>query len=209
MGDEEIPSGDNTLAHIRELETEIEQQGKLIDELHANLKIKTENSKIIKESANKMQHAIESKEFFVGHRDSDDIIYSRFQMLDGQIKTWSVPFAKGTPRLEGEYNDIRRVTPRVVDCESYERFLGTPKNIRLFVRGYVGLTMTDHLFRNLPHDSVGFHGADIWIDKKLVKPVSILEQALFGAGNEILPGLSDGAEILCVRQEKNIGPRIP
>ena len=128
------------LGYIHELEVEVEQQDKSINELNANLKIETENSKKIKESANKMQCAMESKELFVGHQERDDVIYSRFQMLVGQIKTWSVPFAKGTPRLEGEYGeDIHRVAPTIVDLESFERFLGTPKNMRLFVRGYVAL----------------------------------------------------------------------
>lgn len=69
-----------------------------------------------------------------------------------------------------------------VDLESFERFLGTPKNMRLFVHGYVGFAMAENLFRSLSHDSVGFHGADIWMDKKLVQPVSLLEQDLFYAG---------------------------
>lgn len=56
----------------------------------------------------------------------------------------------------------------------------TRKDIRLFVRGYVGFAMADHLFRSLPHTTpdAGFHGADAWMDQQLVRPVAVLEEAL-------------------------------
>lgn len=176
---------------IIDLEAVLEQREKVINDIQMNLKVEIENSKKIKESANKMQYAVESKELFVGRQDSDDMIYSRFQTLVGQIKTWSIPFAQGRPKLQGEFSaaaidHIRRVAPRIADKESFEAFIGTPKNMRLFVRGYVGFAMADHLFRSLPFGAPGFysgfHGADVWMNQRLVQPVSILEEALFYAG---------------------------
>ena len=179
---------------IRELEAELEQKEKVIVDLRANLQVEIESSKRIKESANKMQHAMESKELFVGRQDSDDVIYSRFQTLIGQIKTWSVPFAQGRPKFKGEFvteaiEHIRRVAPGVADTESFEEFLRVPKNMRLFVRGYVGFAVADHLFRSLPYSTpesyTGFHGADVWMDRRLVEPVSVLEESLLYAGTDL------------------------
>lgn len=176
---------------ILELEAEIGQQEKIINELQENMKVETENNKQIKESASKMQYAMESKELFVGRQDSDDMIYSRFQMLVGQIKTWSVPFAQGRPKLHRDFSQalsdrIRRVAPRIADKESLEIFLQTPKNMRLFVRGYVGFAIADQLFRSLPYTAPsffsGFHGTDVWMDQRLVQPVSVLEETLLYAG---------------------------
>lgn len=90
--------------------------------------------------------------------------------------------------LQGEFstaaNDhIRPVTPTIADKASFEDFLETPKNMRLFVRGSVGLTMADELIHILPHGAPGcysrFHGADVWMDQRLVQPVSVHEEALF------------------------------
>ncbi|KAL8953268.1 MAG: hypothetical protein Q9222_000873 [Ikaeria aurantiellina] len=183
-------------SYIVDLESEIEQREKAMEELRLHLKVETENSKRIKESASKMQYAMESKELFVGRQDSDDMIYCQFQKLIGQIKTWSVPFAQGRPKLPpGEFNStamdhIRRVAPTVTDKNGLERFLETPKNMRLFVRGYVGLAMADQLFRSLPHSAPGsysgFHGTDVWMDQRLVQPVSLLEEALLWTDRSLI-----------------------
>ena len=156
------------------------------------MRTETENSRKIKESANKMQYAMENKELFVGRQDSDEAILTRFYALVNQIKKWSVPFAqRGKPRLQGEYSaanieHIRRVAPMIVDVQSFGEFLETPKNMRLFVRGYVGFAVADHLFRSLPHISHGlsvdFHGVDVWMDEQLSQPLSFLERSLLYAG---------------------------
>lgn len=138
-----------------------------------------------------MQYVMKSKELFVEPQDSDDFIYSRFQTLVGQIKTWSVPFAQEKPKLHENFpaaaiDHIRRVAPSITDKESFEKFLRIPKNMRLFVRGYVGFAMADHLFRSLPYNTMGhlagFHGTDVWMDQELVQPVSLLEETLLYAG---------------------------
>ena len=159
-----------------------------------------------------------SKELFVGRQDSDDIIYSRFQTLVGQIKTWSVPFAQGQPNLQGDISTaateyIRRVAPGIVDKRSFEGLLERPKNIRLFVRGYVGSVMADTLFRTLPHGTPGscsrFSGTDVWMNGRLVQPVSVLEETLFKAG--IVPRSTPWVELNATlhRSDRGIYARVP
>lgn len=176
--------------YIRELDAEMTQQEKVIHYLQGNLKIEIENSRKIKESANKMHHAMKSKELFVGRQDSDDIIYSRFQTLVGQIKTWSIPFAQGRVNIPGEFsreaiNHIRRVLPLIESKNDLEEFLETPKHMRLFVRGYVGFAMADYLFRSLPHAYAGFHDTDVWMNQHLVQPVATLEETLLRADRDL------------------------
>lgn len=156
------------------------------------MRLETENSKKTKETLNKMQYAMENKELFVGRQDSDEAIYTRFYALVNQIKQWSLPFAqRGEPRLQGEYSPatighIRRVAPMIVDVQDFGKFLETRKNMRLFVRGYVGFAVADHLFRSLPYNSHGlsmdFQGVDVWMDEQLAQPLSILERSLLNAG---------------------------
>ena len=95
--------------YIHDLGACLDQQEKSNQYLQATLRIEVENSKKIKESANKMQYAMESKELFVGHQDCEDVVYSRFQTLVGHVKTWSVPFAQGRPRLSSRCVLMRSV----------------------------------------------------------------------------------------------------
>ena len=169
---------------VRHLQGQNERQARLISELYATIRNEIENGKKIKESANKMAYAMESKELFVGRQDSDDIIYSRFKSLIGQIKTWSVPFAQERPDTR-EYSvsnieEFRKVAPCFSD---FDRFIQAPKNLRLFVRGYVGLAMAEMLFRTLPHGPhPASYGEDVWMDKELAQSVASIETSLFYAG---------------------------
>lgn len=193
-----MPSNEHEVgieAHIRDLQQQIhflKQQDdvhtRTITDLRNDLKVETQNTKIIKDSANKMAYAMESKDLYVGRQDSDDAVYSRFQTLIGQIKTWSIPFAQDRPSFHvesaaGAIADFRKVAPAVTD---FSRFLQTPKNMRLFVRGYVGLIMAEMLFRTLPSGThLGSKGEDIWMDTKLARSVFLIEKRLFDAGKPI------------------------
>ncbi|MCJ1461449.1 hypothetical protein MMC07_000046 [Pseudocyphellaria aurata] len=112
-----------------------------IADLEVQLKIVSANCQ---ESANKMFLAMESKELFLGRQGSGDPVTTRFYLLVRQIKTWSVPFAD--PEKTGMRIDLSRTTiqeiRRVMPGRSkLDRSLHTPKNVRLFVRGWVGLVM--------------------------------------------------------------------
>jgi hypothetical protein len=170
--------------HIHQLQLRNDQQARQISELQANIRSEVEKGKKIKESANRLTYAMESKELFVGRQDSDDVIYSRFQSLIGQIKTWSVPFAQdrsiARDYSQTSIDEICKVAPCVSDIQ---RFFQIPKNLRLFVRGYVGLAMAESLFRTLPYGpNPGLYGEDAWMDKELALSMASIENSLLYAG---------------------------
>lgn len=127
---------------------------------------------------------MESKELFVGRQDSDDVIYSRFQSLIGQIKTWSVPFAQDRSIArdypQASIDEFCKVAPYVSD---FLCFFQNPKNLRLFMRGYVGLAMAESLFRTLHYGpNPGSYGEDAWMDRELAHGVASIENSLLYAG---------------------------
>lgn len=165
-------------------------QEKTIEDLRSKLRIESANSQSIKESADKMAFAMESKDLFVGCQDSDDIVTSRFGVLVGQIKTWSVPFAQ---ERTGSRIDLSGVTTRdlvhrvVPGIPELNRLLQTPKNVRLIARGWVGLAMSDMLFRTLPSEQhLGSQCEDIWMDQEIARSFFIIEDRLFHTGESLL-----------------------
>ena len=168
--------------HIVDLKAHHEYE---ISILRTALQQEKDHYKKMKDSVNKMQIAMENKDLFIGQQDSDDMVYSRFQALIGKIKTWSVPFAQGNAPLPLAYSDavmmdIYKVVPNL---DNFERFLQTPKDMRLFVRGFVGLAMTETIFRAVPYDSsVAFAGQDVWMDKDLALATSTIEQRFYYTG---------------------------
>lgn len=175
---------------IRQLMESNDRHAKTIGDLRSKLQTESANSQSIKESAKKMVSAMESKDLFVGRQDSDDVVVSRFGQLVGQIKTWSVPFA--APERTGNRIDLSGVTTldlhRVVPGRpDLDRLLQTPKNARLFVRGWVGLAMSDMLFRTLPSGQhLGSQSEDIWMDKKIARSFTIIEDRFFHTGELLL-----------------------
>lgn len=170
-------------------------QDNTIADLRSKLQIVSANSQSIKESANKMALAMESKDLFVGRQDSDDVVITRFGLLVGQIKTWSVPFAaqeKIGTRIDlsgATMQEIRRVVP---GGSELDRFLHTPKNVRLFVRGWVGLVMSEMLFRTLPSGQHhGSQGKDLWMDQEIALSFLQMENTFFHAGESLLLKLLD------------------
>ena len=197
--DEVIPSEEHEMrpeARIRTLQQQLhllkaenDVQARTIEDLRGDLQIEAEISKKIKESANKMAYAMESKDLYVGRQDSDDAVYSRFQVLIGHIKTWSVLFAQDYSQSHLEFSpevveEFRKVAPAVTDFTS---FLQIPKNMRLFVRGYVSLIIAETLFRTFPTAThSGSSAEDIWMHRKLAHGVHAIENRLFYAGEPIL-----------------------
>lgn len=186
MGSEACISDLQQQIHL--LKTQNDVHIRKIAELHNGLKIEAETNQKIRESANKMAYAMESKDLILGRQDSDDAVYSLYQIVLGQIKTWSVPFAQDRPQSHFEFaadmiEDFQKVAPAVTD---FPRFLQTPKNMRLFVRGYVSLAIGHMLFRTLPAGThPGSGGQDIWMDRKLARGVVRIENSLFSAGKPI------------------------
>ena len=170
-------------------QTQNNEYARNIEDLRRRLSIEIENNKKVKELNNKMAYTIESKNLYVGRQDSDDAVYTQFKILIGKIKTWSVPFAKDRPPSPFEFTAemseyFQKVAPAVTD---FPEFLKTPKNLRLFVRGYVSLAVTELLFRTLPtHTRPEPRGEDIWMDKELANGVVVIENSLFNAGEPTL-----------------------
>ena len=194
--------------HIHRLQLQNDQQVRKISDLQATIRSEVEKGKKIKESANKMAYAMETKELFVGRQDSDDVIYSRFQSLIGQIKTWSVPFAQDRAIArdypQASIDEFLKVAPSVSD---FQRFFQTPKNLRLFMRGYVGLAMAESLFRTLPYGPHPVsYGEDVWMDRELAHSVASVENSLFYAGECFLL-LIEYLLIKCVEDRKIISQR--
>ena len=174
---------------IEDLQAQNDEYARNIADLRRDLSIEVEKNGKNKESANKMAYAIENKDLYLGHQDSDDAVYTRFKILIGQIKTWSVPFAQDRPPSPFKFtpemsDDLRNVAPAVKD---FTWFLKTSKNLRLFVRGYVSFAMTELIFRTLPTQTrPKFSGDDIWMDKELASGVFSIENRLFNAGEPTL-----------------------
>ena len=131
---------------------------------------------------------MESKDLILGRQESDDTVYPLFQIVLGQMKTWSAPFAQDRPPSNFEFaadviEDFQKVAPAVTD---FPRFLQNQKDMRLFVRGYVSLAIGHMLFRTLPTGThLGSGGHDIWMNRKLAHGVVRIENSLFYAAKSI------------------------
>ena len=125
-----------------------------------------QKGKEIKQSVEKMVRLVENKELLLGIQDSDEDICCRFQSLMSQIRTWSVPFAQVRQNAQ-DYSveaveEFQQVAPGISD---FQNFLQTPRNLRLLVRGCVGLVIAESFFRTIPYgpDSSPY-GEDVCLD---------------------------------------------
>ena len=164
-----------------QLQEQIDQQARLISNLRSDVEKEVEKGREIKISADKMASSIEKKQLSIGRQDSDEDIITRFRSLVGQIKTWSVPFAQihQDARVYSVENidEFRKVSPGVSD---FQRFLQKPSNLRLLVRGYVGLTIAESFFRTIPYaPNPDSDGEDVWMDRELAHSFASIENSLF------------------------------
>lgn len=163
-------------------------QQREINQLSYELGVERENVKKLGETKNRMLLALENKNLFVGQQDPDDAVVSRFSRLISQIKTWSVPFAEqerplsvdGPPHISGDL--LHRVLPNLSRMDLVS-FLQKSKNVRLFVRGWVSLSVTDLLFRSMPDETnAGPAIEDAWVDRDLAQAIHLVEMRLYHAG---------------------------
>lgn len=170
---------------LQQLQEQNNQQARQISRLRSDIEKEVKKGKEIKQSADKMIYSMENRELAIGRQDSDEEIKSRFQSLVGQIRTWSVPFAQirqdaRSYSLEA-IGEFRKVSPGVSD---FERFLQTPKNLRLLVRGYVGLAIAESLFRTIPYGPGPWPGEDVWMDRELAHSFASIENSLFHSSKD-------------------------
>ena len=178
--------------HIQELQRQIhilqnEKDGhaRIIAGLRNDLKVEAERCKLIAESADNMVYALENKDLYIGRQASDDVLYVQFQELVGNIQTWSVSFTPHYPPSHLVFaaevmNEFKKVAPGVRDVPS---LLQTSKNLRLFVRGYVGLVLADMIFRAWPSGTQPKSRGEVWMDKDLAHGVFLIESRLFNTSN--------------------------
>ncbi|KAK0512043.1 hypothetical protein JMJ35_005171 [Cladonia borealis] len=171
-----------------QLREKIDQQAGLISKLRSDVEKEVEKCKEIKQSADRMAYAMEQKELSIGRQDSDLDIHTRFRSLVGQIKTWSVPFAQIHQDVRAysaeTIEEFRKVCPGVSD---FERFLQTPRNLRLLVRGYVGLVVAGSLFRTIPYPADPRpRGEDVWMDRELAHSFASIEKSFFHSNRKLI-----------------------
>ena len=170
---------------ISKLRALVEGQSRKIDELETSLEQERTKSKQLKDSTDKMILRMENKDLFIGRQDSDSAVETQFSHLIDRVATWSLPFAQyklaspgKLPQLPKEH--LRRVLPVAIDLG---HFLRTPKEVRLFVRGFVSLAMTEMLIRTLPDGDCSEPLAmDLWMDQPLAHAVHIVESYFLGSG---------------------------
>ena len=159
-----------------------------IAELSNKLAVEEENNKKLKESTNRLILAMENKDLFVGRQDTDDIVTSRYGQLMQQIKTWSVPFAEH--ERSSPHEVISRISKDVLEkiipnsaIPNLGVLLQSPKNLRLFVRGWVGLAVAEMLFRTLPTETHPESPTrDAWMDHEMARAIDAIEMRLLQAG---------------------------
>ena len=169
---------------VGRLQQEKEAQAQTISELQLRLVSEVDRSNRIKESANRIQYAFESKELFIGPQCSDDEILSDFRGILDEVRTWSIRFACENPvNLPVTIApSFQRLAPA---CPDLRRLLGNRKDRRLFVRGWVSMGLADWLFRCLPSDNhPGSRGGDRWLDTNIANGVSLVESKLLNAGKQ-------------------------
>ena len=73
--------------------------------------------------------------------------------------------------------EFGKISPGVSD---FQRFLQTVENLRLLVRGYVGLAIAESLFRTIPYaPDPGSCGEDVWMNRELAHSFASIENSLF------------------------------
>lgn len=164
------------------LQEERDAQAQTISELKLNLLSEIDQKSKIKESANKMQYTLESKELYIGPQSSDDEILPNFRSILDEVRTWSIRFACDSPISLDNFPvpAIQRLAPA---CPDLRRLLSNRKDRRLFVRGWVGLGLADWLFRSLPSDHhSGSRCKDQWLETDVAHGVVLVENRLSNAG---------------------------
>ena len=159
-----------------------EGQNRRIVELETMLVEEQMKCKQLKDSTDKMILKLENKDLFIGRQDSDSAVVSQFSHLIDRVATWSIPFAQhehtstsNLPQIPKE--DLRRVVPVPIE------FFRSPKEVRLFVRGFVSLAMTEMLIRTLPGGGyLGPPVMDLWMDEQLAHAFNTVEIAFFDSG---------------------------
>lgn len=170
------------LPQINFLQHELATKNSLVDKLQQELTAEKIFSAKIKESADKMQTALDNKEAFVGAQQSDDTILTGFRQLLGQVKTWvstsltvvpEVDTILGTKHFLCFQNvfpgqSVEWITADIVDRSKTRGF---------FFRGCVAEALCTEIFRAGDREfRSGKH--DLWLAPDLSRGLAKLEDRL-------------------------------
>jgi hypothetical protein len=184
------PQGPDPYVEANRLREQNTKYVQIIQQLQTSLKEEQAVNDKVKQSANRMQLAMDNKELFVGVQHTDDVVLGKFQNLLGQIKTWSTKFVNNgsleLERLETRtVSQFRLVAPGCFNTPDSGRLFDSGKKRRMFIRGWVTLVMTEAVFRALPNTQNPISsGGDRWMGKQLESSVTLIEDRLSYAGEQ-------------------------
>lgn len=172
---------------IDRLEAEKKNYSTQIDQLSVERDIANDNAKAFKDSADKLQFAVENKELFLGQQASDDTVSLSFQELLNRIKTWSLHFTSDNPMNLEQFPQSTKIEFEKVapDCLANPGFLKGRKEKRLFIRGWAGRVISKFFFRSLSttlHDE--WDTEDKWTEFKLARSFLRVERSLYYTGKD-------------------------
>ena len=170
---------------ICRLRDRLGEESQKVEKLTTRLHTEQEHYKKLKGSTDKLMISMENKDLFFGRQDTDDAVSSQFSQLIGRTKTWSVTFVQNDKM---SFPDLSRVSEEELKkigpgIKHFDKFLQQPKNLRLFIRAWVSLTMTEMLVRTLPCSYCsGSEAEDIWMERELAHAVHVIEMYLLHSG---------------------------
>jgi hypothetical protein len=179
---------------VYRLRQELAEKQAYIDSLRNALESEKLTTSKVKLSADKMQLIMDNKDLFVGVQQNDDVIMTKFRNLFGQITTWSKRFRKNDnadfdglstqTRLEFERIAPGCLTPVPIVGQEQPRLWDSAKMIRMLIQGWVGLVISEKMFRSLSGASAPTSAAwDVWMGDAANLNVGMIEYKLAKAGN--------------------------
>jgi hypothetical protein len=186
--------GDKTERYRRERNAARDQVDILKDKLtakEAELKEHQEAILQTKESARRVQAAMQDKKLFIGPQALDRTIQIEFNTLFKNVRTWSryLGGAGGATDEAGLLSldpavgkQFEAIAPRSDDL-ALASILANKSRRRYLIQGWIGLVMVENLLPTLPEAGYpGNSARDLWLDSTKAEPLWQLERALYCPG---------------------------
>ncbi|KAJ3547507.1 hypothetical protein NM208_g1481 [Fusarium decemcellulare] len=143
-----------------------------------------------------MQSTRDAQEEFLGRQEPDSEISARFEEIFSQVKNWTNKFCntKDAARAmeidlidPGLTSQIQRVMPKVRSIQDLPDLLPLKdiKRRKKFIRGWIALNVSEHMFRSLTAPHAMETGSDLWIPEAARSAVMVLEMTLLHSGEAI------------------------
>lgn len=144
----------------------------------------------LEQSVKDLQHALENRKLFLGPQTTDNKIYTDFEAILNQIRTWSGSFYHDGPiSINGIsqeiLSDMGKVAPST-HTEKFPELLSENSTRRYFVQGWASLLIIESIF---PPSSGTFDKQplpdlykDRWMEPDLANSAFTIEKKLASAG---------------------------